>query len=758
MHRKLLIFAIIFLLFHSKGLLSQGLLGGEIRWDCIPASNSNTGKFIFFLKVYQACYNDTAANPVLNSNQIMQSTSPVGNRTMTLLAGYPKDLSPICNPDTSLSQTGCGIADSISAFNGAYRIYIYTDTFAINGTPPYNGWTFSWNGGKRNRSSNLVDSLNPTMRLRSLMYPYGTLSTYPCFDYAPESAEAPIIMTCNGYSFNYTSATRDRELDSISFSWGPVQDSSGSNVSFTTNHSYLNPLPNNYDNPNNINATVNYYTGAINLTSYTEGGFFANQSYKVYKCGIKVAEIYRDMYFQFFDCDSNVSPNLIPPFANLTIVDSVYAGERISFNINFVDSQFIMPGILQRVHMLAYGSQFGTYIPASAGNSPIFDTISGCINPPCATLNAATTDSLPLFDTAHVSTHFSWQTNCGHLATNIGCGNTNNTYNFYFKYWDDYCPVPAYNMGHLAIVVLPKPCLAPPNLDSLAVDSLNGDVQLFWHPVKDTLGFFIQYSIFSSAVQNGFYTQIDTVSNINDTTYLHQGVNALNQKRFYYLRTESGCSYYLSWSPTSDTLHNNYTPPIITDLSLQKLWNPYTVPNNRVWALIKNIGNTSVDSIDFSYYQPDSTLVLEHWIGHLLPGDSAAYKFIHKFIPSANPAYQLCVKAEVVGDADTTNNYRCIQTSLSMEDQAANYNFKLLPNIPNPASEITQLRFQLPEVGIVQLHVFDISGRMLVQKVIEAKVGENGYTIDVSNFENGVYFYQLSYQNLNLRSKFIVLR
>jgi hypothetical protein len=437
MIKRLLIFTLILFSFYTTTLQAQGLLGGEIRWDCIPAGQANVGKFVFYLTVYQACYNDSGANPALANTQLLESSAPSGNTTMTLLPNYPKDLSPICNPDTNLNQTGCGTADSISAFNGAFRVYIYADTLQLNGIPPANGWLFTWDGGKRNRSSNLVDSLNPTMRLRSIMYPYGTINTYPCFDYAPTSAEAPIVMTCNGYGFIYSPITSDRELDSLIYQWANPLDTTGVGVSFNANRSYLNPLPNASDDPNNIPVTVNLVTGELSITTYTQGGFFANNKISAYKCGIKVAEIYRDMYFQFYDCGNNVSPVFQPPFNNGTsFVDSIYAGQRASFNLNFVDSQMLYSTIPQSVKMLAYGSQFGNYIPANGGNPPIFDTVIGCLNPPCATLNAATTDSLPIFDTTHISTHFTWQTDCGHLASNIGCGNTSNVYTFYFKYWD----------------------------------------------------------------------------------------------------------------------------------------------------------------------------------------------------------------------------------------------------------------------------------------------------------------------------------
>jgi len=855
MKKLILLFVFTASIIFTQTAQSQGLLGGEIRWDCIPTGNNNGGKYVFFLKVYQACYNDSSANPVLPNSQLLISNSPSGNRNMTLLSGYPKDLSPTCNPDTSLPHTGCGIADSISVFNGAYRVYIYVDTFALSGVPPAYGWTFSWNGGKRNPSTNLVDSLNPSMRLRSIMYPYGTQSAYPCFDNSPIFAESPIITTCNGYPFMYYPAISDKELDSLHIEWEELKDSTNSNVSFTTNHSYLNPLPNTSDNPNNTPAVLHPNFGEITLTTYSEGGFFANQKVSAFKCGIKVAEIYQDMYFQFYDCGTNVSPVMQAPFNNGTSsIDTVYAGERISINLNFTDSQQLMPGVMQSLSMQAFGSQFGNYIPASGSNPPIFDTTAGCLNPPCASLSAAPSDSLPLHDTTSISTHFTWQTDCGHLATSAGCGNATNIHNFYFKYWDDFCPVPAYNWGKITYVVMPRQYIGPPNLDSLRIVSSNGDVQLYWHPVVDSFGVFQSYIVFFNTNKYGYYSVLDTIGSINDTTYLHQGANALIQKRFYFVRTESGCNPWASWSTSSDTLHNfirnlkiqslnnpfenNYkvianvknigsddidtihfrfmqpdsswvteqwtgnleagnllsyvfnsnfqlsnnphfrlsihadisndidtSDNVIyatdtlghTDLKMEELYNPYLYPNLKVQVSVKNLGYTSFDTIRFSFKQPDNTLVSETWTGGLFSGKSLTFRFQQSYVPSYHPNYYLCVKAEVPNDINITNNRRCRSTPLDIKTTEYSQ-FQLLPNIPNPAKETTQIRFRLPKAALVQLKVFDISGCILMQDNIEAQEGDNNYSIDVSNFENGVFFYQLSYHNLNLRAKFVVLR
>jgi hypothetical protein len=844
------ILIILLSLLLSNPLRAQGLLGGEIRWECNSTSSPNTGKYIFYLEVYQACYNDTGANPLLDTVQLLHSNSPAGNRVMTLLPAYPKDLSPVCAADTNLPHTGCGSADSISAFNGAYRLYIYTDTFALNGIPGVNGWMFYWNGGKRNRSTNIPQSQNTGMRLRSIIYPYGSLNLYPCFDNAPSAAEPPVVTTCGGYPFQWYPILRDLDLDSLTCNFAQPLDTNGNALSFYGGHSYLNPLPDTSDHPNNIHAQIHPFNGGINITSFTAGGFFFNEEISSFKCGILVGKTFRESYFQFYDCDTNVSPVMIAPFNNgSSFTDTVYVSTRTQFNIEFTDSQNLSTGMPQEVKFMAYSNMFGNYIPASGNNPPIFDTLYGCQNPPCASLKAAPSKNLPIHDTSLVSTQFSWQTDCGHLNTNAGCGTTTNVYEFYFKYWDDYCPVPAYNFGKITLVVAHS-SFAPPVFDSVRVDTATGNTHLYWRKVQNPNNLFCCYDIFESSHRNGPYTFIDSLTNINDTDYIHSISTGATQNHYYYLRSRLISNYQ---SSPSDTLNNG-----LTNLEVRDLYNPFLFSGNpvklqlknkgsssidsiqfrflqpdstwvselwqgqlhggdsmeftfatafqysvnpsfrlcayadvvndldtndnhlclndslgntnlkiiqlthpyisslEVWLSIANIGFTSIDSIEFSFNQPDSSIVIDKWKGFLKPGDTIFYKFPQKMKPANNPYYHLCARAKVHFDVDTTDNRTCLSIPINIET-AASKGFRLLSVLPNPSNGYSTLRFMMPKAGTVKLDIYDLNGRLMRQIKLRASAGENMQQLDLNAFESGIYFLRMEFEGQRINGK-IMLR
>jgi len=85
----------------------------------------------------------------------------------------------------------------------------------------------------------------------------------------------------------------------------------------------------------------------------------------------------------------------------------------------------------------------------------------------------------------------------------------------------------------ITIVVIP-PAWPPPDLRCASV-GLNGDVTLTWKlPVDSvTLSNFDGFFIYSSANPSGPFTLVDSIFNISQTSYTHQGANANTQSIYY---------------------------------------------------------------------------------------------------------------------------------------------------------------------------------------------------------------------------------
>jgi len=530
-----LLLIIIVLLTGVFTVKASHYMGGEITWKCIPQGQPDAGKFIFYLKAYRECNGIT-----FNSTVTLNSTSPAGSITLSAVSGWPKDISPVCNSNPAFDHIIC---DSATTNNtGAIEEYYYKSVpIQLSGVPPASGWVFSWSSCCRNPSANIVGASSLGWYLRAIMYPYYGTNTYPCFDNSPTFAEIPRTVICTGYPFTYNHNAFDKELDSLSFEWGEPMSIAGAGLPYSFGYSYTNPLPGPTQNSLNVGAVVDPNTGSISFTSYTTGAYVTSTKVTAYKCGIKVAEIWRDMQVVLLSCGTNSPPVVnISLNSGTSLVDTVFAGEVVDFTLQASDFQFLPNGNPQSLNVEASGSQFGSFLPPTPTSLATYSDSSGCLNVPCATLLPAPGPGYPLSQMTFISTYFQWQTTCDHLATNIGCNNISNVYNFILKVYDDYCPAPAINISTVTVVVLPKPTVKPPKIQCLNVLS-NGNVELEWSAPLDPMNTFDKFYIYSSINSNGPFTIIDSISDINIQTYTDLNANANTDSLYYYINTRSGC-------------------------------------------------------------------------------------------------------------------------------------------------------------------------------------------------------------------------
>jgi len=591
MLKKVLFFFGLLFILSSGDVYATHYMGGEITWEC-----TSNGNFKFTLKAYRECYTSSGGSAAnYGANLPMYTTAPgFSNITMHRLTGWPKDISPVCNNNPSFPHIYCNNSSPMPGAShnlGAIQEHIYTSDNSypngvpLTGVPPASGWNFYWRSCCRNASANMAGM--PTWRLRAYMFPYNNQNVSTCFDNSPTFAEIPRTVICSGYPFTYNHLAWDIELDSLKYEWGqPLLSTGAPIVAYYAGYSYNNPLPGPAFNANNVAATMNQFTGEISFTSYTTGAYVTSTKVTAYKCGIKVAEIWRDMQVTLLTCGTNTPPSVTPPFKNSVgqytlFTDTVFAGDFVTFSISGTDFEFLTNGSPQTIELQATGGQFGSVVAGVPPASPTMSTTTGCLNSPCAILTPAPNPpNQSLSGQFGLQTTFSWQTDCSHLSTNIGCGTTSNVYNFLFKVFDDYCPAPAINMATITIVVLTQPTLPAPTVHCVKVHG-NGDVTLTWVAPLDTMNTFNSYHIYTSTNPAGPFTILDSIFTYSQTTYTHVGAGAQAQKIYYYLKTRSGC-FGDSYSPAGDTystmLMNVVNPGAA--LGIAELdWNSIIYPN-----------------------------------------------------------------------------------------------------------------------------------------------------------------------------------
>ncbi len=547
--RKILLLISIALCWWGQASASH-LLGGQITWKCL-----NNGQYQFYLSLYRDCAGFVSINPPT----IEVWNHPTVSSIAVTQISY-QELSPVCNPAGPLIT--CATADSSTL--GAVEEYVFrSDPVTLAGVPPPEGWVFTYDACCRNGNVvNIVNAANEGFTIRAKMFAYEGRDMNPCYDSSPEFAEVPATVLCTGGDYTYNHNAFDEDLDSLRYSWAPALDDLQGTyqegvvpppLSYANPYSFNNPIP---------GGTVNPATGEFNFNTGTIGNFVTTLKVEAFKFGTKVAEIYREVQVVISNCNYVNNP---PQFAAGTYSTTVTAGDIVNFNVAVTDNDPLNSGGMQSMSLTASGVQFG---------SNFTSTTTGCLNPPCAILTPPPT----LTGQGTITTDFSWQTDCSHLAIAGINSNASNTYTFVIRVQDDACPIPDISFKTLSVTINALPTVDAPSLRCISVQP-NGDNILTWVASSNAVGTFNNYQIFHSSDSNGPFTVIDSVSNVNTTSYTHVGAGANTGPQYYFVMTKSGC-FGQVYSNPSDTLASMFltaTAPVsggVAELS----WTPLATP------------------------------------------------------------------------------------------------------------------------------------------------------------------------------------
>ena len=544
--KKISLLLLIFISAISSSFASH-YVGGEVYWRCIQG----TGKYIFYLDYYRDC-NSTSANIGTGPVTLRVYNTPLPNNgalsqiTMTFVPPDPgTPLGPNGGASVAPLCTGCaGSPQPISCVTedrGTLEKYSYrSQPITLSGKPPSGtgttaGWVFGYTAPCcRSGDVENLSNLGSSAMFKAIMYGDGRASQDPCYDSSPQFKESPSVIICEGYDFQFNHNATDDELDSLSYHWANVVNSSSSTTQYqpvinnwAAGFSLANPTPTPAMNPLNKSATIDPLTGEIRMFTILPPSVPANiagiyvTSAQVDAWGIspitgkrvKTGTIFRDMPFNIFRCPKitytaviNGSPVTVnetnkPPFVQIgaaagsnSLDTIVYAGDFVSIPFLAIDSNTSPCSVtsLTEVSVEPTGYQFDKSFNDPQGNCPI---------KPCATLTPAPSGApvKRLRGLSTVGTRFNWQTTCDHLNP-VGVQQlSSGRFTFVMKVYDDFCPVPAINYPTINITLKAPDPLGPPVIR--CVNKLDdGSYVISWtgpvHP--DTTNSFHSYQLFLS--------------------------------------------------------------------------------------------------------------------------------------------------------------------------------------------------------------------------------------------------------------------
>jgi hypothetical protein len=202
--KKLIILLAVLVSFMTKETKASHLLGGEITWECIQGG-TNSGRLIFTIKIYRACYQGAASvgSTASINNPLYAQYGGVSSINCTRIV--QQDLSPACyNPSLELS---CGVTIGNGGDRAMEENVYVSAPVQVNGVPATTGSEFYWTSCCRPTTLNLNGS---GYYLRAKMFPYtppnataalsmgSTTSGPSCYDSSPYFAERPATVICSG--------------------------------------------------------------------------------------------------------------------------------------------------------------------------------------------------------------------------------------------------------------------------------------------------------------------------------------------------------------------------------------------------------------------------------------------------------------------------------------------------------------------------------------------------------------------------------
>jgi uncharacterized lipoprotein YddW (UPF0748 family) len=209
----------------------------------------------------------------------------------------------------------------------------------------------------------------------------------------------------------------------------------------------------------------------------------------------------------------------------------------------------------------------------------------------------------------------------------------------------------------------------------------------------------------------------------------------------------------------TDSLKSNFykTPALIPAMA----WKD-SVPPNKPTNLTASI-NAAQSSVTLSWTRPTAAT----------DGETANYYVVYRFLVNetinldksaairsittdtttnfvdafANPAafvYVVTAVDRLHNESGASNGVSVGTTST----QEVSVKHRLEPNAPNPFSDVTTLRYSIGETGLVNLRVFDLSGRQVADLVNERQTAGD-YSVEwrPSNVTSGVYIATLTMDN-----------
>ncbi len=233
--------------------------------------------------------------------------------------------------------------------------------------------------------------------------------------------------------------------------------------------------------------------------------------------------------------------------------------------------------------------------------------------------------------------------------------------------------------------------------------------------------------------------------------------------------SESGSLYMIGcwW----DTLHNNLCDMLLVklDTSGSVLWSTTTGGNNHLWDYGLNLSTDVFDNVYLNgvysdsltingmatlKYSPSGNLI---WLGGF--PENRCFGLGFELSSAVDDSGNVFITSSYCYQGSDENfftlRYGALSTAITEFGEINNINL-----FPNPSNGNISVQFNLSHNSTVSIRIYDVFGRE-VKIASQPKYfiyGFNEIFFDTNSFVNGIYFFEIAYDNNRINRQFIVCR
>ncbi len=168
----------------------------------------------------------------------------------------------------------------------------------------------------------------------------------------------------------------------------------------------------------------------------------------------------------------------------------------------------------------------------------------------------------------------------------------------------------------------------------------------------------------------------------------------------------------------------------------------------------------SVHMVSMSNLPPGLTYMCSPSICTWLGGTSGCAAIYGTPTTAGTYSLSIVVNAYVGGSTtpivENVNGYKIIISAGVGISENSSLLFEVKQNMPNPFSGKTTIVFSSPSEEKVKISVYNMLGKIVIEKKIEAVKGENEVEIDGKNLTGGMYFYTVEYKGKTVTRRMMV--